>query len=126
MNWIKDALIERKRRELVEQLRGTGAALGDLLQNEAALGDIPPEAAWTLLNGLETSLKGLNRAVRAARGHTLPASARRALGEVTYTLGEVSELLERYAVPAAENVYGLPPPGTRWRMEPEGKGEDAR
>lgn len=126
MDWLKDALVARKQRELAQQLRSAGEALAGLVQNEAALKEIPPEAAWTLLNGLKTSLRGLDRAVQAARSHPLPASARQALGEVTYTLGSVSDLLERYAVPAAENLYDFPPPGTRWRMEPVEKGGGPR
>lgn len=118
MEWIKEALVARKQRELTEQLQRAGEALAGLVQNDAVLKDIPPEAAWTMLNALRTGLRGLEQATRVARSHDVPAGARQALGEVAYALGAVTDVLERYGVPAAENMYGFEPRGSRWHMGP--------
>lgn len=117
MEWLKDALIARQGKELSEQWRSAGSALLQLLQDEQTLASIPAEAAWTLLNGVQTSLRGMERAVRTAREHSLPVDARRTLGELTYALNSVRDVLERFVVPGAEKLYGPPPVGTRWQME---------
>lgn len=123
MDWLKDALVARKQRELAEQLQTAGRSLMALAQNDRVLASIPPAAAWTVLNGLHTGLRGIEQAVRAARSHELPAEARQVFGEVTYALNSVKDVLERYGLPAAEQMYGFAPPDTRWEMRRADQGD---
>lgn len=113
MDWLRDAVVNSKARELSRQWQDVGAAIMDLVQDEQALTSIPPEAAWTLLNGLQTGLRDMEAAVRQARRHPLPTGARRATGDLLYALGGVRDVLERYVVPEAERRYGFPPKGSR-------------
>src|SRR5690625_4214043 len=106
MEWIKDALVARQQRELARQWQAAGQALLTLIQNQDALEAIPPEAAWSVINGLRAGMQGMERAVQGARQHELPPEARRALGEVSFALGTVVDVVEKYGVPAAENLYG--------------------
>lgn len=103
---------------MAERWQSAAGALGRLMQDEEALAAISPEAAWTLLNGMQTGLRGMERAVGEARRHPLPTEAKRALGELTYALNEARDVLERFVLPAAEKTYGFPPGHTRWTMEP--------
>lgn len=122
MEWLKDALVARKQRELTEQLQSAGRSFVALAQDERVLASIPPAAAWTVLNGLQASLRGMEQALRAARQHDLPAEARQTFGELTYALNSVKDTVESYALPAAEKLYGFAPPGTRWEMRLVDKG----
>lgn len=123
MDWLKDALVARQRRELQEQWRRAGEALAQLLQDEAALKSVPPEAAWTVVNSVWAGLRGVERGLRQARGAAAAPEARRALGETAFALGSVIDLLERYGVPGVEKLYGVPPAGTRWSCGPIGEGD---
>lgn len=109
LEWLRDAVVNHKARELSRQWQNAGDALMQLLQDEQALAAIPPEAAWTIVSALRTGLRDVEAAVRKARRHELPSGARRATGDLLYALGGVRDVLERYIVPEAERRYGLPP-----------------
>ncbi|MFS8523659.1 MAG: hypothetical protein FWJ83_02250 [Limnochordales bacterium] len=113
MSWLRDAVVHQKARAMARQWQDVGAALMDLLGDEQALAAIPPEAAWTVIEGLRKGLRDMESAVRQARKHELPAGARRATGDLLYALTDVRDVIEKHVVPAAEKRWGLPPRGAR-------------
>lgn len=111
MEWLRDAVVSHKAREMARQWQDVGEAILALMQDDRALASIPPEAAWALVNGVQAGLRDMEASVREARRHQLPPAARRALGDLLYALGGVRDVLERFVVPEAERRYGFPPKG---------------
>lgn len=117
LDWLRDAFVAAKARKLSRQWRDAGEALLALLHDEEALAAVPPEAAWEVVGGLLDGVRGVEAALRRARGHDLPPKARRATGDLLYALGEVRDVLERYVVPTVEKRFG-PPPRRTERLRP--------
>lgn len=109
LDWLRDAIVAHKAREMGQQWQDVGQALLQLLRDEEALAQVPPEAAWAIVDGLLGGVRDMESAVRRARRHDLPPKARRATGDLLYALGEVRDVLERYVVPQAERRFGAPP-----------------
>jgi len=120
---IKDAVVARRLEALRADFDQAKRSIARLGAHPSAWRGLSPESAWRLVHGLEASLSVAVATLRETRrtGGVSTGPLRQALSDVLALAVHLEELLQNYLVPLVEREHGLPPEGTRWRIEPPHK-----